>query len=330
MDACQAGATYNNSFPDHPTSVTTTPTRLFDWHYLAPRYWPVWLGLGLMKGMAALPFRWQLVAGRRIGRLLGKIAQRRRRIAAINLELCFPELSPAERTALLEQHFAALGIGLFETAMAWWAPDEKLRDLARVVGAEHLEQALARGNGVILLTGHFTTLELGARFITWRQPFHAMYRSHKNPLYETVMRRERERRSRFPPLPHEDLRGLLRAFRKGRAVWYAPDQNHGRRNSVFVPFFGIPACTITATSRLAALSGAAVVPYFPKRLPGGSGYEVVILPALENFPSEDVVADTRRINELLEQYVRLAPEQYLWVHRRFKTRPPGSAGVYKL
>ncbi|MDS4068404.1 MAG: LpxL/LpxP family Kdo(2)-lipid IV(A) lauroyl/palmitoleoyl acyltransferase [Candidatus Competibacter sp.] len=306
------------------------PTRLFDWHFLAPRYWPVWLGLGLMKCMAVLPFRWQLAAGGRMGRLLGKIARRRRRIAAINLELCFPEWSPAERNTLLEQHFAALGIGLFETAMAWWAPDEKLRGLARVEGAEHLERALAGGKGVILLTGHFTTLELGARFITWHQPFHAMYRSHKNPLYETVMRRERERRSRFPPLPHEDLRGLLRAFRKGRAVWYAPDQNHGRRNSVFVPFFGIPACTITATSRLAALSGAAVVPYFPRRLAGTAGYEVVILPALEHFPGGDVTADTHRINELLEHYVRRAPDQYLWVHRRFKTRPLGSPSLYNL
>lgn len=329
MGACQAGDAYNSDFADHPTTVTM-PTRLFDWHFMAPRYWPVWLGLVLMKCMAALPFRWQLAVGGQMGRLLGKIARRRRRIAAINLELCFPEWSPAERNTLLEQHFAALGIGLFETAMAWWAPDEKLRGLARVEGAEHLERALAGGKGVILLTGHFTTLELGARFITWHQSFHAMYRSHKNPLYEIVMRRERERRSRFPPLPHEDLRGLLRAFRKGRAVWYAPDQNHGRRNSVFVPFFGIPACTITATSRLAALSGAAVVPYFPRRLAGTAGYEVVILPALEHFPGGDVTADTRRINELLEHYVRRAPDQYLWVHRRFKTRPLGSPSVYNL
>ena len=199
-----------------------------------------------------------------------------------------------------------------------------------VEGAEHLEAALARGNGVLLLTGHFTMLELGARFITWHQPFHAMYRSHKNRLYETVMRRERERRCRLPALPHENIRGLLRAFKKGEAVWYAPDQNHGIRNSVFVPFFGVTACTVTATSRLAGLSGAAVVPYFPKRLPGAAGYEVVILPALPEFPSENVEADTQRINELLEHYIRQAPEQYLWVHRRFKTQPPGTPSPYKL
>lgn len=310
--------------------IVSPSTRRFHWQYLAPRYWPIWLGLGLMKLMAALPFPWQVAMGGQIGRWIGKAARRRRRIAKINLELCFPELSPRQRSELLDAHFAALGIGLFETAMAWWAPDEKLRGLARVEGIEHLQRALDRGKGVILLTGHFTTLELGARFITWHQPFHAMYRSHKNLLYEAVMRRERERRSRFPPLPHEDLRGLLRAFRKGRAVWYAPDQNHGGRNSVFVPFFGIPACTITATSRLAALSGAAVVPYFPRRLPGTNGYEVVILPALDNFPSGDVVEDTRRINEMLEQHIRQVPEQYLWVHRRFKTRPPGSPSLYHL
>lgn len=283
-----------------------------------------------MKLMAALPFRWQLTLGGWVGRGIGRMARRRRKIARINLERCFPEQSAAEREQLLDAHFAALGIGLFETAMAWWASDEKLHGLARVEGGGHLEQALARGKGVILLTGHFTTLELGARFITWQQPFHAMYRSHKNPLYEAVMRRERERRSRLPPLPHEDLRGLLRAFKRGRAVWYAPDQNHGRRNSVFVPFFGIPTCTITATSRLAALSGAAVVPYFPHRLPGMAGYEVVILPVLENFPSSDVIADTARINALMEKYVRQIPEQYLWVHRRFKTRPPGQPGFYPL
>ncbi len=310
------------------TTDITTSTRLFSGTFLAPRYWPLWLGLGLMKIMAALPFRWQLAMGRTGGRWLGWIARRRRRIAAINLELCFPELTAARRAELLEAHFAALGMALFETAMAWWAPDEKLRGLARVEGVEHLERAMARGKGVILLTGHFTTLELGARFITWHQSFHALYRPHKNPLYETVMQCERERRSRLPPLSREDLRGLLRAFKRGRAVWYAPDQNHGPRNSVFVPFFGVPTCTITATARLAALSGAAVVPYFPRRLPGTAGYEVVVLPALEHFPSDDVTADTRRINELLENAIRRAPEQYLWVHRRFKTRPPSSPSVY--
>lgn len=268
----------------------------------------------------------------RFGSIIGTsfywLAGRRRHIAATNLALCFPEWTPEQRASVLRQHFAALGMGLFETASAWWASDEKLRHLSQVQGAEYLQQALDRGKGVIMLTGHFTTLELAARFITWEQSFHAIYRPHKNLLYETWMRQERENRSRLPPVPHDDLRGLLRALKRGRAIWYAPDQNHGMRNSVFVPFFGIPACTLTATARLAAMSGAAVVPYFPRRLPNNRGYEVVILPALENFPSADVAADTQQINALFEEYIRRAPEQYLWVHRRFKTRPPGQSDWY--
>ena len=308
--------------------IVTPSTQRFHWSFLTPRYWPIWLGLRLMKLMAVLPFSWQLAVGGQAGRWIGKIARRRRRIAKINLELCFPEMSPIQRATLLEDHFAALGIGFFETAMAWWAPDEKLRSLAGVEGTEHLEQALARGKGVILMTGHFTTLELAARFITWYYPFHAMYRPHKNPLYEAVMRRERERQSRLTPLTRDDIRGMLRGLKQGHAVWYAPDQNYGAPNSLFIAFFGIPALTITATSRLARMSGAAVVPYFPKRLSGTSGYQVTILPALEDFPSENPAADALRINQLFEEQIRRTPEQYLWVHRRFKTRPPGSNAIY--
>lgn len=296
--------------------------------FAALRYWPTWLGLGAMRLIAALPMTWQVAVGERVGRLLGKLSRRRRHIARVNLGLCFPEMPPQSREALLEAHFASLGIGFFETAMAWWAPDDKLRGLARVTGMEHLDGALAMGKGVILMTGHFTMLELAARFITWYQPFQAIYRPHKNALYEAVMRRERERQSRLPPLTRDDIRGMLRGLKRGRAVWYAPDQNYGTRNAVFVPFFGVPALTITATSRLARMSGAAVVPYFPRRLPGTSGYQVTILPALANFPSDDPAADALRINQLIEEYVRQAPEQYLWVHRRFKTRPPGCPSVY--
>ncbi|PIE82744.1 MAG: hypothetical protein CSA09_05495 [Candidatus Contendobacter odensis] len=309
-------------------AAVTTRNLLYYRHFLAPRYWLVWLGLSIAKVIAMLPFRWQLFLGRQLGGLFGKLARRRRHIARINLELCFPEQSAAERDILLKAHFHSLGIGIFETAMAWWAPDKKLKDRVQIEGLEHLQRALARGKGVVLLTGHFTMLELAARFITLYQPFHAMYRPHKNPLFEAMMRHERERRSQLPPLPHEDLRGVLRALKRGRAIWYAPDQNHGLRNSVFVPFFGTPACTLTTTSRLAALSGAAIVPFFPRRLPGTAGYKVVILPALEHFPGDDITADTRRINALLEDYIRPVPEQYYWVHRRFKTRPTGEPHVY--
>jgi KDO2-lipid IV(A) lauroyltransferase len=296
--------------------------------YYAPRYWPVWLGLGLMKLLSALPFAWQIVLGRGIGLLSARLARYRRHIAAVNLALCFPELFLPQRNALLQAHFAALGIGLFETALAWWGADEKIRRLGKVEGIDHLEKALAQSKGVILVTAHFIPLELGARFITLYCPFHALYRPHENPLYEAVMRRERERRSRLPPLARQDMRGLVRGLKQGHAIWYAPDQNYGPHHSILVPFFGVPALTITATSRLARLSGAAVVPYFPERLPGTAGYRVTILPALEDFPSTDEAADALRINRLIEDWVRRVPEQYLWVHRRFKNGPPELGNIY--
>jgi KDO2-lipid IV(A) lauroyltransferase len=284
-----------------------------------------------MRIIAMLPFKWQLAIGKQIGNLLRHIARSRRRIAEINIRLCFPTLNQSDQTALLKAHFAALGTGLCETAMAWWATDKKLRALTEIEGVEHLKRAVGcSSNGVILLTGHFTTMELAARFITWYQPFHAMYRSHKNQLYESFMYSKRWDRSKLPPLPHKDVRGLLRALREGQTVWYAPDQDHGLRNSIFTSFYGVTACTVTATSRLAKMSGAAVVPYFPMRLPGEIGYKVIILPALTYFPSNDIKADTRRINEMLENYICQTPEQYLWVHRRFKTQPCGCPNLYNL
>jgi KDO2-lipid IV(A) lauroyltransferase len=311
--------------PVLPLNVDSTPL----WRRLAsPRYWLFWSGLNLLRLLVVLPFAWQIRLGRAIGWLLSKPASRRRHIATVNLQLCFPELSAEQRDALLTAHFESLGIGLFETALAAWASDRQIQQLGRVEGLEHLEQALARGKGVILLTAHFIQLELGGRFVAAHYPLHVLYRPFKNPLYEAWIRRQRERHARLPALNRKDTRSLLRGLKQGHAVWYAPDQNYGPRHSIIVPFFGVPTLTITATSRLARLSGAAVVPYFPERLPGTAGYRVTILPALENFPSADDAADALRINQLIEGWIRRVPEQYLWVHRRFKNRPPELGDVY--
>lgn len=293
----------------------------------APRYWPVWLGLGAMRLICALPYRVQRPLGLGLGRVLGAFARGRRHIAATNLALCFPELDAGAREHLLRDHLAAVGMGMVETALCWWAPDADLRRLVDIDGLEHYDAALAEGRGVILLTGHFTTLELGAGLFALHRPFHAMYRPHANGLYEAVMRWARERRSKMATITRDDLRGMLRALRQGRAVWYAPDQDYGAQGTVFAPFFGVPARTITATARLAKMSGARVVPYYPVRKPGG-GYHITVLPALEHFPGGDDLADATRINALVESWVRAAPEQYLWVHRRFKGRPPGAPSVY--
>jgi KDO2-lipid IV(A) lauroyltransferase len=214
-----------------------------------------------------------------------------------------------------------------ETALSWWGSDRRLKPLAAITGLEHLEAALRQGRGAILLSAHFTTLEIGGRLLALHAPFHVLYRDHRNPVIEALQRHARRRRFE-KAIPRGDLRGMLASLKQNRPVWYAPDQDFGRDNSVFVPFFGVPAATLTATSRLARLSGAPVVPFFPRRLPGARGYELTLLPALENFPGVDIEQDARRLTGLVEACIRQQPEQYLWVHRRFKTRPPGEPPVY--
>jgi len=293
----------------------------------AIRHWPTWLGLGLLRATVWLPHPLQLATGRLLGRLFLWFAAGRRRVAQVNLALCFPELDGRARRRLLREHFAALGMGLIEMAMAYWESGPRLQRLARLEGIEHLQRALARKRGVILLSAHFTTLEIGGRLLSLGTPFHVLYREHKNPVIEGVMHRARTRNF-DRAIPRQDLHALLQSLRENMPVWYAPDQDHGIRHGVFAPFFGIPAATLTATSRLARLSGAAVIPFIPTRLPHAAGYRLRLYPPLEDFPGASPEADTRRINALLEAHIREQPEQYLWVHRRFKTRPPGAPGVY--
>lgn len=295
--------------------------------HAAVRYWPVWLGLGAMKLMAALPHRLQLALGCGLGRLYGRLDRHRRHVVATNLRLCFPALDAAARTRLARAHFEALGMGIFEVASGYWAPRARLARLGEVRGLEHFDAAAARGRGIILLTGHFTTLEIGGGLLALHRPYHPMYRPNANALFNEVMNTERARRTGGVSLDRRDLRGVLRALKRNGAIWYAPDQDYGAQGTVFVPFFGIPANTITATSRLARLSGAAVLPYWPERRVDGS-YCVHVLPMLEDFPSGDDTADAARINALIEGWARAVPEQYYWVHRRFKNRPPGEAPVY--
>jgi KDO2-lipid IV(A) lauroyltransferase len=295
--------------------------------FLAPRYWPAWLGLGFLRLSLALPFRYRLAVGRMVGRLLMRLSPRRRGIARRNLELCFPDLDRTRREILLSDHFASLGMALIETAMCWWSPDEEVRALVRVEGIEHLNDAMARGCGAIMLTGHFTTLDLGGRFVTLLAPVAAVYRPLGNKLVNEIVRRGRERSAR-ETIPKRDVRGIIKALRRNRAVWFAPDQSHRRRHSAVVPFFGVPAPTNTATSVFASMSGAPVVPFFPVRLPDAGGYRLVILPPIVDFPSESPEGDAARINRLLEEQIRDHPAQYLWVHRRFKPADPGAPDPY--
>lgn len=302
--------------------MSTEKTPLY--RFLAPRYWPIWLALGVVRLLVLLPFGAQLVAGRLIGRLGRLLAGQRGRIAARNLELAFPELDAPARRALLQRHFESLGMSIIETGLCWWASDQRVAELVEVRGMEHIEAALAAGRGAIMLTGHFTTLDLGGRFLTQRAPVSAMYRPHRNPLFEEIMRRGRERSAKHA-FSKRDVRAMIRGLRTNHLIWYAPDQAHKRgKYSAVVPFFGVPAPTNTATAVFARLGDAPVVPFFPIRLPGKAGYRLDILPPLADFPGDDPVADAARINRLLEERIRICPEQYLWVHRRFK--PAGAGG----
>ena len=278
--------------------------------------------------LSQLPYGWQLLIGRQLGHLFCRLAPGRRHIAATNLSLCFPALDAAARETILAEQFASLGIGVLEMASSWWGSDRQLQKLAHIEGLEHLQRAQDRGHGVILLSAHFTTLEIGGRLLSGVAPFHVMYRPHKNVAFESVLRKARTRHFE-KAITRGDLRGMLNSLKQNVPVWYAPDQDNGRGQSVFVPFFGVSAATITGTSRLARISKAAVVPFFQTRLPDKQGYQLTLYPALEDFPGESVAADTARINRIIEARVREQPGQYLWAHRRFKTRPEGEAGVYE-
>lgn len=298
--------------------------------FLHPRFWPLWLGFGLLWLVVQLPYPLLLRLGRGLGALMLLGARSRRQIAARNLELCFPELPAATRERLLRENFASSGIAFFEMAMSWWWPRARLARLAHIEGLEHLQAAQREGQGVILMSLHFTTLEIGAALLGQRHTIDGMYREHKNPLFDCIQRRGRERHNPdASAIEREDVRAMLKVLRAGRAIWYAPDQDYGRKQSIFVPLFGIPAATVTATSKFARLGKARVVPFTQQRLADGSGYRLVIHPPLADFPGESEAADCLRINRWIEQAVRACPEQYLWAHRRFKTRPGGEPGLYR-
>ncbi len=257
------------------------------------------------------------------------LVPRRRHIAETNIRLCFPELNAAEQHELVKKIFRSSGIFIVEIGAAWWSSDSKLSPLCHIEGMEHLDAAKQQGKGVILLSAHFTCLEIGGRLLHQHTPdFFAMYKYHRNPLVHYVMKYNRER-GILGAIERSDILTLIRTLKAGNVCWYALDQDFGTFYAVFAPFFGIQTATLTATSRIAKITGAAVVPFFVRRLDDGSGYQLTFLPALEDFPSGDDLADATRTNALIEAEVRKAPDQYLWVHRRFKSRPEGEADVYR-
>jgi KDO2-lipid IV(A) lauroyltransferase len=281
-----------------------------------------------MHVVARLPFAWQLAIGRRLGRGLKKFKRREVRTTRRNLEICFPELDSARREALLDRHFEAAGTSFVEMAFGWFAPIDEVLARVTITGREHLDRALAAGKGALLFSGHFTTLEVGVAVLEAIVPrASCMYRPQRNAMMDAMIRRGRSRFA-HEQIPRDNVRALLRSLRANYAVVYMPDQTYLGRQSALLPFFGEPAVTNTATSKHAALSGATVLPYFFRRLPGTQGYRVDIGPPLPGFPSADAAVDTAHLFALLEGYIRLAPEQYLWLYKKFKGRPSPYPDLY--
>ena len=297
------------------------PRPTFTRSLLAPRQWPAWLGVAVIWLIARLPQTVLMWVGRRLGALILRIPSERRRIAEANIALCYPELDAAEQAALVDANLRDIGLMLVEFALGWMGSDRRMADIpTRIEGLQHLEAARGQGKGVLLVGGHFSHLELCARLVSQRIRIAGMYRRMDSAVFEWVVLRARLHYA-AAMFDKDDIRGTVKYLRGGGTLWYAPDQDMRSKDSVFVPFFGVPAATITATHHLARMSGAAVIPFFHRRLPGGQGYTLRLGAPLENFPGADVLDDTARVNACIEQMVREAPEQYLWVHKRFKTRP---------
>lgn len=296
----------------------------------APRgidQWPAWIGIGAATLLARLPWPLQRRLGRGLGGVLYRTLRSRRQVAERNIALCFPDLDAARQHALVRRSFGELGIGLFEFARAWWGSVAPMRHDLKVEGLEHLIAAREGGRGVIVISGHFTTLEIAARLMCDYAPLAGMYRPHDQGAMEWAVKRGRLRYAQHM-FTREELRPALKHLKQGGLLWFAPDQDTRRGESVFVPFFGLPAHSLTSTHQLARLSGARVIAFAHERRDDG-GYTLRLSPAFEDFPSKDATADTARVMSSIETMVRAVPAQYLWIHRRFKRQPDGRGKLYQ-
>lgn len=294
--------------------------------YLAPRYWPTWLAIGFMRVITSLPLAMIERVGFAFGMLIYYALPARRRIGEINLRFAFPQADAAEIMRRNKLCFSNIGVAAFEMGLSWWY-DDKLLTQCEIEGLANLQQAQAKGKGVIILTAHFTCLEIGGPVLNHHVPFMVMYKRAHNKLFDAFMRYHRGRLYKAI-VDHNKPLAMIKGLKKGYAAWYAPDQDFGGRDSIYVPFFGVDAAALTAPSRFASMSGAPVVPYVVQRKAKGRGYKLTILPPLENFPVENVEQDAQRINDVLEDLIMRNPDQYLWVHKRYKSRPPGGSAVY--
>ena len=297
-----------------------------DTRYISPRYWGTWLLLGCMRQAAWLPLPLLVLIGGCAGEVLYLLAGERRRVAAKNLGIAFPDKAPSQIRHLNRACFRNVSIGILEIGLAWWAPS-RVRRLTQVEGLQHLEAARAAGKGAILLTGHFTCIDVGLPVLSAHATLQAMYKRPHNKLMDSFMQRHRGQYTAIIAGHHSPI-GLIRGLKRGHAMWYAPDQDFGGKDTVFVPLFGVEATALTAPARIAGMAGVPVLPSLIRREPRGRGYRLTIEAPLDGFPSGDDMQDALTINQATEALIRANPEQYLWIHKRYKRRPGGSFGIY--
>ena len=285
------------------------------------------LALVLMWLLHFLPLSWQAPLGTGFGRLLFLLGRERRQVALTNLRLCLPQLDEGERLTLAKRHFEVFGRSFLERGLLWWASPERLRRLVSIEGLEHLRAV--EGRPVILLVPHFVGLDIGGTRVMLEFDIVSIYANQKNLLFNAALLKGRSRFGGSTLLSRQEgTRKAIKAMRAGKPFYYLPDMDYGERDTIFVPFFGVQAATITGLSRLARLCGAAVLPVITRMLPGGAGYRVSIGEAWANFPGPSIEEDTRRMNAYIETQIMTMPEQYFWLHKRFKTRPAGEKSPY--
>ena len=297
--------------------------------FYAPKHWGTWIGIILLRMLSFFPYKLMPKISSLLGSVFFKIAKRRRHIIETNIKICFPGKTAKEQHQLALEASTASFMALFETSLIWFGPTKRYIHRHTVEGMEHLTNATKDGKGVIILASHFTTLEIsGALLNSHIDNLKVVYKRSNVPLLEYFIQTRRGTKCCSGLIKHKSLREVVRSVKKGNVVSFSPDQDFGEKDSIFVPFFNVPCCTLLSTQRLAKLTGAPVIPYFVSRDEDGLGYTMRFSPPLENFPSDDDVHDATTVNEAIEDQIRIAPAQYLWAHRRFKTRPKGEKDLY--
>ena len=295
-------------------------------NFYHPKFFPTWLIIGLMIAVARLPFNVQVLLGKYVGKLLYRVLKKHRAIASINISNCFPHKNRYQVKDLVKQNFEAIGVSFFETADAFFASNKKIEKISTVRNQHYLTNALENGQSVILLSGHFLPLMLGGRVLLLKHTIANIYRPQNNKLFDDLMRRRFVKNGALM-IKTKDTRSMLKAIKSGMPIWYAPDQDLGNKNSVFAPFFNIPTATTNATSRLAKTPNTKVIPFLFIRT--NNGYELSFEKPIKDYPDKDETLNAAKTNEILEAQILRAPEQYLWIHRRFKTRPDGESNYYE-